>query len=215
MAERSEQWMHIEPLRHEMHIKGGRTIHLQSLTIGDIASIRKEALRRFQRSQLEYARDNEDILGKQKANEIRDSVSVLSFDGMPERAIQIAERDDEGNVIRDESGSIATRRIKTEYSNWWMSSTMEGMIYSVWLSMRHCPGQESISESDVSEILSAELSGSGELERVANAVGDLTENKVVPPKEDKENGSSVNEDELGNVLKPRRRNRRRGRRRQK
>lgn len=73
------------------------------------------------------------------------------------------------------SAGGSTKTVELDYEQWWASTTLDGVMYSLWLSMRQGQGQEQMKLDDVHDLLDGEEAMIHEL---GDQLGDLSRSTV-------------------------------------
>lgn len=182
----SAQWNSIAAERTTETLSSGVTVELEALTLGDIAQVRRECLQQYREQKVEFWARNAErvikVLGQQYVEAQLLKIEEIGLDDLPQKSTEVPQLDKEGKPqIDQETGLIALKQIRTEYPIWWISETVEGRLYAMWLSMRRCPGQENVTLDDCSRLMTSDLIGKGDLEEVAQKIGELTTPKMELP----------------------------------
>jgi hypothetical protein len=134
---------------------------IAKLTIGDYAALRDESLQYARREKIRTYTRNVDLLPEHMRQEAISNAfkeaSEMSFSDLGSRRV---------DVLVD--GEMVERDV--DYAIYWVSSTVDGMTYAAWRSLRI--EQPQLTLDDVREMYRGK---EGEIERVANAVGQLSE----------------------------------------
>lgn len=162
----------------------GKEVVLCSLVLGDFASACEQALQEYRRDKIKAWTANADLMPESERTrwirEAFEKAEKITVEDLPKKAIEVADLDKDGNFQHDEDGEIKTKMKKGHhYVEWWMSQTVSGKLYSVWLSMRRAPGQEKVTLEEADELFTAGLeSGANALEEAAQLVGDLSRSEL-------------------------------------
>lgn len=195
----SDQWSIIARNRGSHTMRDGTLVELEGLTLTDVVEVRRAALDDYRRDRLKVVLQNLDLLPESMrerlAREKLAEVDALTTDTIPPVVDDVPVLGDGGDVLRDEKGEVVVERVETPYVEWWMRGTYEGMLTTIWLSMRRCPAQTTITKDDVARIL---WQSPDDIVELARLVGDLTRPRFAPKT---------------NPTTPRRRRVRRGKRR--
>lgn len=157
----------------------GKTIELQQPSLKDIAQTQEEACERFKRSQLKTYTENSDLIPQEfRGNMIRDAFAAaaeIHYSQLPRMRVDIPVVGDDGRV-KIEDGQAVTRPASVEYGMWWTLSTIDGMLFAVWLAMRKCPGQEGISLDEVDSLF---MESPADLNEAMDKLGALQNQRVL------------------------------------
>lgn len=175
---------------------GNKTIELGKLTFRDFATAKEQCAAEYKRSMLATYIDNPDMVkalpAEMQATVIQDAFAraeKITADSLPMKMAWLPKRDQNtGKMILNRAERFMHKESKQwintgdplleeqeiEYSGWWMSQTNMGKIFATWLSMRKCKGQEHLTVDDVTEMLQDDEL----LEQTANAVGELSQQKL-------------------------------------
>jgi hypothetical protein len=183
---------HIEAgVRRQRTVKlpDGTSIELGALTIGDFAQIREQACTEYKRNLIQTWTKNADLLPPdQRMPAIERAFAraeELTPEDLPPRKVWLPKRENDGSAVRHkgdrffhqgakvwiEKGGPVLEEQEVDYVTWWMSQTATGRLHASWLSMRHCPGQESMTYDQACDLLSKQ---SQTLASVADEIGDLS-----------------------------------------
>lgn len=166
----------------------GKAIELSQLTLKDLVSVREKACDEYKRSVIRTYTENRDLLGDIDLRSKIAEVAAITPDDLPKKKAWVVRTNEDGEVVRSDldrhfhepSGAWIDRgdpllmEKPVPYEAWWASQTGLGRLYSVWLAMRHCPGQEHWTLDDVAAFIRDEA----EAEKLANDVGTLTEPRL-------------------------------------
>lgn len=175
---------------------GNRTIELGKLTFRDFATAKEQCAAEYKRGMLATYIDNPDMVKalplEMQATVIQDAFTraeKITADSLPMKMAWLPKRDQNtGKMVLNRgerflhkeskqwinTGDPLLEEQEIEYSGWWMSQTNMGKIFATWLSMRKCKGQEHLTVDDVTEMLQDDEL----LEQTANAVGELSQQKL-------------------------------------
>jgi hypothetical protein len=165
-------------------LPGGRSINVESLVYEDWASIRREALRRYKRNMISTWTDNADLLPDdirdRKIHEAFARVEVLTADDLPKKVLTAKDLQAAGVEVK--------KSVDVEYSMWWMSKTPEGMMFTVWLSMRKSDPSLTLAQTSKLFMDDNQNVDLATLTKAQDMVGDLSKptlmgNSEAPPSE--------------------------------
>lgn len=147
----------------------GRQVELGSLLLQDFLQLKRRALEVYKRQMLKTWSDNADLLPAESRTEMLreafERAEQLTYEDLPRRRIR--------------SGA------EVDWPTWWAAEEQEGMLHSVWLSMRRCPGQEGVTLDDADQLFRKVLEQVGEaagqrvLDEAADVVGDLSSSHLL------------------------------------
>lgn len=146
--------------RRTIDLPNGKRIEVEALSIKDYGQVREQACAEYKRSLIKTVTDNQDLLPDSEKDgavgRAFEKAMQLTPDALPTKTVPIPDT----NKTRD-----------LPYADWWMGMTIPGILYSTWLAMRKCPGQESLTRDDVE----AMFEDQGEaIEEAGEAIADLT-----------------------------------------
>jgi len=148
----------------------GTDLILCSFDYADWQHIKAEALSSYKRERLKTWTENVDLLPEDMRREaLQDAfkrAEDVTFETLPRKQLDGDECD---------------------YVSWWLSETMDGMLFAVWLSARHAPEQSGITRDDIAnKFVTAHI----ELDQAAQQVGTMSSSELAKnspgPKEGKE-----------------------------
>jgi len=172
--------------------KDGKEIVFHSLTFSDYASASEQALAEYRRERIKAWTDNADLMPEASREawirEAFETAQKLTVNDLPKKKVERELTFSNGKPI-EEDGEPVEKEIEVEYTIWWMSKTVKGMMHMAWLSLRKDPSQQDMTPNDV-DVLFRE--NTEDLEGAANIVGDLSNPTLVgnqePPPEKTEGG---------------------------
>jgi len=132
----------------------GSDLVLCSFDYADWQHIKAEALSSYKRERLKTWTENVDLLPEDMRREALQEAfkraEDVTFETLPHKKLDGEDAD---------------------YISWWLSETVEGMLFAVWLSARHAPEQQGITRDDIANKF---ISASTELEQAAQHVGTMS-----------------------------------------
>lgn len=179
--------------RQTVDLPGGKTIELEQLNIKDFAQIREQACSDYKRNLIETYTRNLDLLPEaMRADAVQkafEKAERITPDDMPKKLAWLPKRDKQGRVLTHsgerffheaagvwiETGGPVLEQQPMEYAGWWLSQTQMGRMYGVWLSMRKCTGQESLTLDAVAKMFTDSLDALG---TVADTLGELSQPRL-------------------------------------
>jgi hypothetical protein len=171
-----------------VNLPDGRSINVESLVYEDWASIRREALRQYKRNMISTWTDNADLLPDgirdRKVEEAFKRVEEMTADALPKKQLTVEDLKSAG-VDVDNS-------LDVEYSMWWMSKTPEGMMFTVWLSMRKSDPALTLAETSKLFMNESQNIDLATLTRAQDMVGDLSKPSLMGNSEAPPNGEGPN-----------------------
>jgi len=165
----------------------GKKITISSLTVQDFSRIEKEALRTFKRRFIETYTDNIDLVPDQsKRDQIvqvaMDKAAKIDVQDLPLRKMRIPDYQRNG---KGKPKLVGTKLQEVDYTLQWMSETVDGKLFSAWLSIIACKGQEGMTLEDADALF---MDSAPDLEEAAQIIGGMSQPKVlVEDEEDEEN----------------------------
>lgn len=187
----------------------GQKLHLCSFGMYQWSAVKEAALDYYKRNHIRTWTKHADLLPehmREAAIEraFRDVQNTTILD-LPPVVVQVPALDDDGNVIRkpvlDKEGNVIPGAVgdpilvdrELDYASWWMSQ-IDGSLYCLWLSATMAPGQQHLTERDVSEMFA--MFGSRQHEEIDKAAAtlsrigrldeDLSKNSSPPPQNEAE-----------------------------
>lgn len=157
-------------------LSNGQTVQLAQLGLNDYHNCKLEALRQYKRSMIETWTANIDLLPEEARTDMLEKAMLraeaIEIDDLPKKEALVPLFDKEtGAYLRDpETKEVRTTLKKVAYGDWWASSTPEGMLHAIWLSIRRCAGQEHWTKDMVDNVFMDALPN---LEEAAQAVGEM------------------------------------------
>ena len=159
-----------------------RKFELAALTLRDLNEVRQQALDAYRR---EYVRGYEVAYEtaaeedrKQHLDAARSRAAQMTVEELPDKMIRLPKRAKDGKVVLDDGGNPVIEQRLAEYGFWWGSETIEGKIFSTWLSMRACEGQEGMTLGEVDILFTQDLENY--LDEAADAVVELSNSTQAP-----------------------------------
>ena len=150
--------------RRTVTLPNGRVIELETIGMRDYAQVREQACADYKRQMIQTWSKNVDLLPESE----RDGAVLRAFD----KAEKITPDDLPTKTVTDPETS---RERKVAYADWWMGMTVPGLTYSVWLSMRKCPGQSSLTIQDVEKMFEENMEA---LNEVGDQLADLSKPRL-------------------------------------
>jgi hypothetical protein len=179
--------------RRTQTLPNGKVIELETLGFKDFAQVREEACAEYKRNLIHTYTSNLDLVPASD----RDGVIMKAFekaekinpDDLPLKTAWLPKTNADGRIIKHSGETFYHAQAKQwirdgeplleeqelEYAAWWMSYSVPGKIYATWLSMRKCPGQETLTRDDVDAMF---VDQGESLEETANAVGELSQPRL-------------------------------------
>jgi hypothetical protein len=155
----------------------GIKIELQALGLQDIARCQDEALAEHRRGFIETYTRNIDLIPEADRRQVVDSAfakaSRMTLADLPDPELNVPIRNDDGSYLTDDLGSPVYRRESVEHVFWWMSETLRGRLFAVWLSARKSSPELTLDYLDLLFIDSPQ-----DLRAIAQTVADLTTPKL-------------------------------------
>jgi len=164
--------------RHVMQV-GDKRVEIEALTLQDWVQAEEEALNAYRRSMISTWTKNADLLPEEireaKTLEAFDKAQGISLEDLPDQQMEMPTVDPRtGKPIKGRRGRPVTGMQPVPYTAWWMSKTVAGMRYSVYLSRKRADPTFRIEDADEWFQQMKE----DHLEELANKVGELSEPQV-------------------------------------
>jgi hypothetical protein len=155
---------------------GGKGYIISPITLLDMELIEDAALKQWKKRTLDAYKENQEMyLTMMTPDELRAEclkVGSMGIDDIPQRMMQLAARDDDGNLVYEgDPPKIKIIEILVDYAGWWASKTPRGMVMSCWLSLKkHQPEvtleiADSLFRDDAGQLMKEDL------ERISEQVG--------------------------------------------
>jgi hypothetical protein len=129
----------------------GKTIELMQLGLRDISQTQEECTEDYKRAYLQTYTRNADLMPAElQGSLIRDAFAAaaeMHYEGLPRKRIELPKVEN-GKIVTGPDGKMVTEIMLAEYGMWWSGSTVKGMLYTTWLSMRKCQSQAGITLDD-------------------------------------------------------------------
>lgn len=186
--------------RKTFPLPNGKELEISQLTLRDVAALREQACSDYKRNLIETYTRNSDLLPEdQRQSAIADAfkrAEAITADDLPAKKAWIPKVTADGTPCQhtgeryfhihakvwiDHGGPILEEK-DVDYATWWSSFTNIGRLHTLWLSVRHCPGQQEMTKDE----LLALIADDSVLDSAASEIGDLSEprlgKKGEPPK---------------------------------
>jgi hypothetical protein len=152
-------------------LPGGGELVLCSFTYKDWQDAKAQAMKEYKRQRIKTWTENADLLPiDMRENAIRDAflkAEDITVDTLPRKNMKMPAKDDDGKDTLVDT--------EVDYVSWWLSETDEGKFFSLWLSARHAPGQETIT---IDEIVNRMMDNALALEEAAQEVGRMSQSEL-------------------------------------
>ena len=170
----------------------GRAFALGKLTYKDFASLAEQACATYKRNVFKTWSDNAEFvpadIKPKMMTELFARMEQITPDNLPRKEAWQAMRDKKGELVLHSGerflheptgewvndGDPLPEFKKTDYATWW-GSTYEGMLFTAWLSIRKCTGQEAITLDELKELIDEDLQLAV---TVSGEIGDLSRQRL-------------------------------------
>ena len=163
---------------------GDHSLIMSPLGLMDLDLAEEAALKQWKKRKIQTYTDNAEQLKKVMSNEEIlekiDRVSDMTADDLPKKPMIIPDYGENGkiNMVDDGTGRKVpgTRQIMIDYPGWWLSETIAGKVFGIWLSLKTKNPQITLETCD--DMFKSEIEESGYkddlLELYANKVGEIS-----------------------------------------
>jgi hypothetical protein len=162
-----------------INLPDGTPIELAQFTFRDFQLIKEEACAHYKRSMIATYTRNLDLIPEDRRAKILDDAlsraEAIGPENLPKKTHKMPVRNQEtGKLVRDPaSGQLVIENQEIEYYQWWLSFTIEGQVFSVWLGARKCKAD--ITLDYIQRVYMNHLQ---ELDSAADAMGELSEPRL-------------------------------------